>query len=251
MSVSVTKGDRVTVLTFTTDPQSALPPICQILKSLCYSPGCFRCCFVSQHLKRIQGTSQSMLGAIQIMVGLLTIGLGAILYNSDSTPWWFLDYTMYHFWLGALFICFGVLCILSEKFPSPFLVNLNMIVNGVGAAFATTGIVLYSLNMNMLVQFHGGCGYDYFGYPENDTMTQSSEMTLMTEKCMEANAVTQRILIGINALLIILCVLELCAGFSSAILGTNVVGTREKTESPDDPEQYKPLLEDITSDPVV
>lgn len=59
MSVTVTKGDGVTVFTMTSDSKSLLPPLCQILKNLCYSPVC---CSVSQHLRSIQRNAQSVLG---------------------------------------------------------------------------------------------------------------------------------------------------------------------------------------------
>ncbi len=55
----MSRADGVTVFTLTTDPQSAWPPICQIFKGLCYSP---MCCSVSQHLRRVQNMSQSVLG---------------------------------------------------------------------------------------------------------------------------------------------------------------------------------------------
>lgn len=59
MSVTMAKADGVTVLTLTSDPESPCPPLCQILKGLCYSP---MCCSVSQRLKGVQKTSQSLLG---------------------------------------------------------------------------------------------------------------------------------------------------------------------------------------------
>ena len=59
MSVAMTKADGVTVLTLNYDPKSVCPPLCQMLTGLCYSPVC---CSVSQHLRRVQRTSQSALG---------------------------------------------------------------------------------------------------------------------------------------------------------------------------------------------
>ena len=59
MAMTMTKADGVTVFTLTSDPKSAWPPLCQILKALCYSPVC---CSVSQRLRMIQKTSQSVLG---------------------------------------------------------------------------------------------------------------------------------------------------------------------------------------------
>lgn len=59
MSIGMTKADGVTVLTLTSDSQSSWPPLCQILKALCYNPVC---CTVSQHLRVLQGKSQTVLG---------------------------------------------------------------------------------------------------------------------------------------------------------------------------------------------
>lgn len=67
MPVTVSTADGVTVLTLTSDPNSSCPPLCQILKGLCYSP---RCCTVSQHLKENQGTSQSTLGVSSLIFRL-------------------------------------------------------------------------------------------------------------------------------------------------------------------------------------
>ncbi|KAM6995273.1 uncharacterized protein LKV04_007497 [Tautogolabrus adspersus] len=253
MSVTMTKADGVTMLTLTVDPQSSCPPICQILKGLCYSPVC---CTVSQHLKRIQGATQSMLGAVQIMTGLLTIGLGLILLGSRIYPWWRTDPTMYQLWSGGLFIFLGAMCILSEKCPSRCLVVLNVILNLAGVAFAITTIVLSTINFSLLLLWEGGCNpnvyysdYDY-GYRQyNRPSLMSPEHKL---KCLEGQAVLLMLLRSINAVLIVLSVLELCAVISSAVLGIKALRSSEKTDnkSPDDPE-HKQLLEELFSNPPV
>lgn len=135
MSVTVAKTNGVTVFTLTSDPESPCPPLCQILKGLCYSPPCYS---VSELLRKVQRTSQSLLGvsynlvledalwaikfglneddnvlyyhtafpppqALHIMVGLLNIGLGVCLY-SRSSP--------YPFWLGGMVsTCFNRACV--------------------------------------------------------------------------------------------------------------------------------------------
>lgn len=69
MPVTVSTADGVTVLTLTSDPNSSCPPLCQILKGLCYSP---RCCTMSQQLKENQGISHSTLGVsvLDFQIGL-------------------------------------------------------------------------------------------------------------------------------------------------------------------------------------
>ena len=59
MSLTMGKADGVTVVTLTSDPESSCPPLCQILMSLCYSPVL---CSVSQHMRRFQRNSLSVLG---------------------------------------------------------------------------------------------------------------------------------------------------------------------------------------------
>ncbi|MED6278641.1 hypothetical protein CHARACLAT_026018 [Characodon lateralis] len=119
MSVTMAKSDAITVFTIQSDPQSRWPPVCQILKNLCYNP---MCCSVSQDLRKIQRKSHSVLSAMEIMIGLLIIGFGAILRASTSTDWR-LNNTEFPYWLGALFITFGVMNVLSEMFASPCLVS--------------------------------------------------------------------------------------------------------------------------------
>lgn len=67
MSVTVSSAEGVTVLTLTSDPNSSCPPLCQLLKGLCYSPGF---CTVSQQLKENQGISQSTLGVSSLIFRL-------------------------------------------------------------------------------------------------------------------------------------------------------------------------------------
>ncbi|XP_034553451.1 uncharacterized protein LOC117822697 [Notolabrus celidotus] len=249
MSVTMTKADGVTVLTLTSDPQSAVPPICQILKSLCYSPVC---CSVSQHLKKIQGSSQSALGAMQIMIGLLNIGLGAILTSSGAGSSWQMDSSLFPFWIGGLFIFFGTMSILSEKCPSPCLVILNVILNVSGVAFAIAAIVLYSINIADIYMWWEcelySSDYGDYGYRHRrTTQPPSPEQIRMKEKCLEAQNLSQMLLRSINAVLIVLSVMALCITLSSAILGIKALRRREKGEnkSNGDPELYKPLLEEF------
>ncbi|XP_030606310.1 uncharacterized protein LOC115794800 [Archocentrus centrarchus] len=249
MSVTVSKADGVTVLTLTSDPQSPWPPLCQVLKNLCYSPVC---CSVSQHLRSLNSSSQTVLGSLHIMVGLLNIGFGVILSCSHSDPWWYIDALGFPYWLAALFITFGIVCILSDKYPSPCLVVLTVILNLAGVAFAITAIALYSVYLGG-IYLQWGCDYDYsvyngYWYDRRTPKPPSLEEKLIREKCWEAQAVVGMLLRSICALMITLSVLELCVVISSAVLGIKALRSKEK--SADDPELYKPLLEEVTAQPV-
>ncbi|XP_073341905.1 uncharacterized protein [Pagrus major] len=245
MSLTMAKADGVTVLTLTADPESSCPPLCQILKGLCYSPAC---CSVSQHLRRVQRSSQSVLGALHIMVGLLNIGLGAILRSSAGGSWWQMDEYGFPFWLGGIFIMFGVLGILSEKYPSPCLVILNVTLNLLaGVAFAIAAIALYSINIGFI--WFGWC--DDYDYSYRRHYTPSPHEDMIREKCLEGRALILMLTRGINGLLIVLSVLELCLVISSAVLGIKALmnSERRENESTEDPEHYKPLLEEVASNP--
>lgn len=105
MSITVVKDKGATVVTVVSDRKSVLPPLCQILRSLCYSPVCcsvhkglmqpdvvsalgvretelylFICSvkWWSQGVELFQceTTVLNLLQAIQLMVGLFNIGLG-------------------------------------------------------------------------------------------------------------------------------------------------------------------------------
>ncbi|XP_053183863.1 transmembrane protein 176B-like [Scomber japonicus] len=260
MSVGMTKTDGVTILTLTSDPNSACPPLCQIFKALCYSPVC---CSVSQQLRRVQKTSQSVLGALHIMVGLLNIGLGLVLLGGHGGPWWMMD-SMFPFWLGSLFILFGITCILSEKFPSRCLVIINVILNLAGVCFAITGIVMYSITMlESDWDLWGMCDddrynrynrYDYgYGRYGRTTASPSPEKLIMKEKCLEAKALILMLNRSLNAVLIVMSTLELCLVISSVVMGIKALKSSQKGEnkSTDEPEHYKPLLEEVTTYPVV
>ncbi|XP_054477698.1 uncharacterized protein LOC129109619 [Anoplopoma fimbria] len=252
MSVTMTKGEGVTVLTLTSDPQSVLPPLCQILRGLCYSPVC---CSVSQHLRRVQRNSQSVLGVLHIMVGLLNIGLGAILLCSRVSGW-VLRESAFPWWIGGLMILFGIIGIVSEKCPSPCLVIVNVILNLAGVAFSIAAIVVYSINMANIGMYwmcrESNYNYDYNSrYRHATTTTESPGDNYVAEKCLEGRELVLMLMRSMNVLLIVLSALELCLVISSAVLGIKALRSREKGEKEKtvDPELYKPLLEEVTSHP--
>ncbi|XP_063342890.1 high affinity immunoglobulin epsilon receptor subunit beta-like [Pelmatolapia mariae] len=258
MSVTMSKADGVTVLTLTSDSQSPWPPLCQIFKNLCYSPVC---CTVSQHLRSLNRASQTVLGTLQIMIGLLNIGFGVIRYNASASL--YSSYLGFQFWLAALFIMFGIVCILSEKYPSPCLVILTVILNLVGSVFAITGIAMYGIYLEDTGYWWN---YDCYGYNSYNSYNGYNDywygMTtirppylkekLLQEKCLEGRAVLKMLLRSITAVTITLSVLELCVVISSAVLGIKALRSKEKgqNKSTDDPELYKPMLEEVTAQPV-
>lgn len=236
MSLTMGKADGVTVITLTSDSESSCPPLCQILMRLCYSPVL---CSVSQHLRRVQRNSLSVLGALHIMDGLLNVGIGVILSRG---LFWLTDF----FWLGPVFIFLGLMNILSEKYPSPCLVILNVTGNLVGVGIAITAIVVNSISTaNMGGEFAWTCRY------YSDYRTPSPIEDIMRKNCEEATALALMFFRSMNALLIVLAVLELCVAISSAVLGIKALRNSKttKNESTDDAEHYRELLGEVTSNP--
>lgn len=155
---------------------------------------------------------------------------------------------------------FGIVCILSEKYPSPCLVILTVILNLTGVAFAITGIAMYSIYLvdtgywrNYYYNCYNGYNdYNGYWYGREKIRSPSLEEKLLQEKCLEGQAVLAMLLLSISAVMITLSVLELCVVISSAVLGIKALRSKEKgqNQSTDDPELYKPLLEEVTAPPV-
>nr|XP_057909978.1 transmembrane protein 176B-like isoform X2 [Doryrhamphus excisus] len=235
MSLTMTRTNEVTVLTLTSDSKSRWPPLCQIFCSLCYSPFC---CSVSQHLRTVMGASQSVLGALHIMVGLLHIGLGTILLCSGPGSWWQMDESAFPEWLGGLFIIFGIFCILSEKYPSPCLIIVNVILNFSGIAFAIAAIVLYSLNLANTSLWSICERYDdndyYWRRRKTPSPTMSPSEEYMQQKCLEGKGLILVLLRSINGVLIVLSVLELCLVISSSVLAIKALTCSSSSSNRDE-----------------
>nr|XP_057926216.1 uncharacterized protein LOC131127905 [Doryrhamphus excisus]XP_057926217.1 uncharacterized protein LOC131127905 [Doryrhamphus excisus] len=242
MSVSLARADGVTVMTLTSNPKSRWPPLCQILCGLCYSPVC---CSVSRHLRAVMGRSQSALGALQIMVGLLHVGLGVILLCAEPASWWKISETAFPEWLGGLFIIFGVVCVLSERYPSPCLVIINAMLNLSGIAFSVASITLYSVSMAKIWMW-SFCEdeYDYYYRTKHTpSPTMSDTEVFMKNQCMRGRRLVLVLLRGINGVLIVLSVMELCLTIAASVLAIKALRRRDE-KSLDHAEKYKPLREE-------
>ncbi|XP_076136967.1 uncharacterized protein LOC143119384 [Alosa pseudoharengus] len=241
MSVTMTKAEGVTVLTVTNNnPKSNWPLLCQILGTLCYSPACS----VSHKLKGLLGGTQSALGTIQIMIGLLNIGFGAILHASYSRYNVLTD-SGASYWLGGLFILCGVLCILAEKCPSACLVVITGLMNIVSAAFAVTAIVLYAINVGMIWRpFYRQCD-DYYNYYDRTPPPPSGNVDICKTYLAKSKVMWE----GMGIIMIIFAALQLCIAISASIIVFKAVCKRDT--SVQDPELNKPLVDEVLSYPTV
>ncbi|XP_078143420.1 uncharacterized protein LOC139917912 [Centroberyx gerrardi] len=248
MSVTVDKGKGVTVVTIAANSKSTCPALCQILGTLCYSPVC---CSVSREL--LQASAPVALGTVQIMVGLFNIGLGP---GRTSTHPGDLTHLGAAYWLGAVYIIAGIMCILAGRFPSPCLVGFTVFMNIVGALFAITGIALYAIDLGDASLFwmcnYYDYGYGYYDSYEGKMETPSAEKMRerfkqqYSDKCKNVAFFAQRLLTSMDITLIVLAILQLCVNISVAVLGIKaLVNRREKKEGVQDVEFYKPLLKEV------
>nr|XP_061790122.1 transmembrane protein 176B-like [Nerophis lumbriciformis]XP_061790123.1 transmembrane protein 176B-like [Nerophis lumbriciformis] len=247
MSVTMKRADGVTVFTVTSDSNSVLPPLFQILKSLCFSPVC---CSVSRHLRTLMGTSQSLLGALQIVVGLLNMGLGVLPMCHGYAAWWPTDANFFSVWMGAVFVFFGILCILSEKYPSPCLVIINVILNISGVGFAMVAMVMCALNIATIHHsLWDACepDGDFWDFDSLTTLPPRKEGFI--KRCLETKRLIIRLLRGINGVLLVLCLVELGLVLCSSTLSIKALRSSSKNsqKSLDDLEAYEGLEEEVIS----
>ncbi|XP_056121713.1 uncharacterized protein tmem176l.3b isoform X2 [Rhinichthys klamathensis goyatoka] len=141
MSLTMSQGEGVTVITINSNPNSKWPILCQILGTLCYSP----VCSVSQYAKSKMIGIYMALGIVQIIVGILNIVTGILFLRFGIH-----DYIMWSdapLWFGGVFIVIGFLSIVAAQIPSYFLCLVAVVLNKVSAVLAMVGLALYSWDL--------------------------------------------------------------------------------------------------------
>uniref|UniRef100_A0A9J7XBC7 Uncharacterized protein n=2 Tax=Cyprinus carpio carpio TaxID=630221 RepID=A0A9J7XBC7_CYPCA len=127
VSLTVSQGEGLTVITITSNPKSRWPVLCQILGFLCYSP----VCSVSQNMKGKLTNIHTALGTMPIIVGVINIVFG-ILRNSSWIRGNLADFGV-AFWIAGVVLVVGIVTILAAKFPSPFLVRTDTFISVFGS----------------------------------------------------------------------------------------------------------------------
>ncbi|KAG5842823.1 hypothetical protein ANANG_G00181840 [Anguilla anguilla] len=246
MAFSVTKSEGTTIFTIPSDTESSCPLLCQILGNLCCSPTCL----VSGRNRKVMVGTVSSLATVQIMVGLLTIGFGAILLILYNGPY-FMNYNNAPYWLGAAFIISGIFTIFGERFPSPCLVFLTSVVNMTSAIFAVVAIVFYAVVFDRMCYERG----DYNDYRNNgyygtvnltDLVRKANDPNLQLCRMYERTVLP--VAMGVNVLLLVTAVLQLCVSISVAVLAIKAV--EKKDEEKQVPEVQQPLMEEVTANHV-
>ncbi|XP_065154937.1 uncharacterized protein [Paramisgurnus dabryanus] len=242
MSLTMSQGDGVTVITVSTNPKSKWPILCQILGTLCYSP----VCSVAHDMKGKLTETLTALGIVQMIVGIINIAMGIFLV---SIYWYssILRDLQAPFWLGGMFLAVGIVCILAAKFPSPCVLVIAVILNIVSAALAITAIVLHSVEL--AAELYPSCGYNNYS-PYEDYITKSPEQIKDQEICLYYKPLNQVILRGVNIMMIVLAVLQLCVTISFSVVTLKALCKKSgDAQSVENPQRYKPLLEDATGSP--
>ncbi|KAK9961434.1 hypothetical protein ABG768_009222 [Culter alburnus] len=247
MSLTVSQGEGMTVITVTPNTKSKWPVLCQILRLLCCSP----VCSVSQDMKGKLTNSHIAFGVVQMIFGIINIVLGIVM--TCLGLYWSMDrMAMGPFWLGSVFLVAGIVCILAAKFPSSCLLVIGMIVNVVSAALAITAVALYSVDLaNSHTGYYYSCDQiysSYSGYSRYDYdryRTPSPEENMRMETCVYYKNLTEMVFRGIDIMMIVLSVLQLCVTISFCVLtGKALCKKDEDAKVVEDPEIHKLLLED-------
>ncbi|XP_019961147.2 membrane-spanning 4-domains subfamily A member 8-like [Paralichthys olivaceus] len=201
MTVTLAKEKEVTAITIKADSRSPVPPPSQILRALCYKAVC---CSVNKGL--IKPSVTAVLGTIQIMVGLFHVALGP--GRPPLHPWDLTDIGA-SYWLGAVYTAAGITSVLAGQFPSQCLVIVTVIVNIVSAAFAFTGIVLFSIELQE-INMGNMRPWAFYNY---------SDPSL------------DRLLANVDAVSFMLAVLQLCVSAGVAGVGIKAVINMRKKEA--------------------
>ncbi|MED6243396.1 hypothetical protein ATANTOWER_019550 [Ataeniobius toweri] len=199
------------------------PPLCQILKALCCRHGC--CCCLNK--LGVQTCLAAAVGTIQIMVGVLYIGLGP---GRTSTHLGDFSSLGAAYWLGAVFIVTGIMTILAGRFPSSCLVGFTVFMNIVGAIFSITGIVLHAIDLknSSLLWICDRFRYD----PDHSD-----------DNCRNVAIFDQNLLTSLDQTLILLAVLLLVVSICFAVLGIRFLTVKVTMEEVDNiSEDLKKIL---------
>uniref|UniRef100_A0A8C2JI08 Transmembrane protein 176l.1 n=1 Tax=Cyprinus carpio TaxID=7962 RepID=A0A8C2JI08_CYPCA len=249
MTLTVSRGEGLTVITVTSNPKSKWPVLCQILGFLCCSP----VSSLSHDMKGKLKDVHTAFGILQMITGVLNIAVG-IMYTCLGS--WFILYriALGPFWIGSVFLVVGIMCILTANFPTSCLLTTGIFLNLVSAALAITAGVLYSVDLSYDHTFENCESHSYYysrydGYDyDYGNKTPSPEDSRRKEMCLYYKSLIEMILGGLDIMMIVLSVLQLCVTISFCVLTGKALRKKdEDVKLVEDPELHKPLLEDVTA----
>ncbi|XP_034554237.1 uncharacterized protein LOC117823229 [Notolabrus celidotus] len=206
------------MITVVADKNSMLPPVCQILKAPCYSPtGC------SAKSGMMQTGVTAVLGTIQIMVGLFSIGLGPGRTSFHPHDFAHLG-TAY--WLGGVFLVSGITCVLAGWFSSIRSMRFAVFMNILGFIFSIIGIMMYSIDLG-------------------ETTTADHCWGPDEESCQWMAQLFNRLVSAMDITMINLTALQLCVCVIFVVLGTKALNNMKTEEDAKSAEDQLPQLEKV------
>ncbi|KAM4600900.1 uncharacterized protein ACJ7VT_020766 [Polymixia lowei] len=229
--------------------KTTCPKLCQIIRDLCHS---LECC---QLLPGLLISSPAVLGTLQIMTGVVNIGLGT---GRTSTQPGDLTSLGAAYWLGGVYITAGIMCVLAGRFPSPCLVGFTVFMNLAGVIFAVTGIVLYAIDLSDTSLYWMCDSRRYFvedyDYDSGGYGDQAAQMAMrerhkrdFNDNCKTVAFLAERLLTAMDILLVILAVLQLCVNISAAVLGIKALISPIKREKGS--QGAEPVLKQVLINP--
>ncbi|XP_042337515.1 uncharacterized protein LOC121945118 isoform X2 [Plectropomus leopardus] len=224
MSITVVKDKSATVITLASDEKSMLPPLCQVLKTLCYSP---MCCSVNKTLMRTN--TVLVLGTIQIMVGLFSIALGPGRTSLHPEDFAHLGVA---YWLGGVLIFAGILSVFVALFPSACLVVFAVLTNIIAAVVIIVGIVLCAIDVKE-VSARSMCDWGRYNTRNDD------------DNCKGVEFVFKRLLVAMDISMIVLTVLQLFVCIGVVVIGISALGSLRKKEGVKADKADEQLLKDV------
>uniref|UniRef100_A0A8C1X1Q0 Transmembrane protein 176l.3a n=1 Tax=Cyprinus carpio TaxID=7962 RepID=A0A8C1X1Q0_CYPCA len=199
--------------------------------SLPFGHSCSMTLALNQDLEDQLTDTHTALGTVQIMVGVMNITVGFFGF-------------VFAYWIGSVFLVVGIMCVLAVMFPAPRLLVITVALNVVSAALAITAAVLYSIDLAMGSSL--SCYREHYYYSSNNDWPAHKKSNF--ESCFYYKNLSQMMLGGLDIMMIVLSVLQLCVTISFCVLtGKALCKKDEDAKSVEDPELHKPLLEDDTA----
>ncbi|XP_039607530.1 uncharacterized protein LOC120527772 isoform X2 [Polypterus senegalus] len=137
-----TTNKKMNISTTVTDVNGALV-ITQVIPQNAESPVSSNLLRMQQSLKAFLKGEPKALGAVQIMIAVLSISFGALLGLTGSMAF----IGGIPFWPSILYIISGSLSVAATKKPTPCLMKGALSMNIISAIFTILGICMYSLDI--------------------------------------------------------------------------------------------------------
>ncbi|XP_078506832.1 transmembrane protein 176B-like isoform X2 [Lissotriton helveticus] len=150
---------------------------------------------------------QKVLGAVQIMIGLLCVFSAVVSCFIQNGP---VFYTGSGFWTGVPFILAGAVSIIAEKRGSPCWMSAAWLMNLASLAVAIAGIVMIANDFRS-ARYLWSPSYFCDGYDGSEDQTM--------DECAAAFSKLSSVLAGVRILLLVVTLLAICIALWSMSYG--------------------------------